>query len=254
MDYKLLKNIVEVMIFTSDRPLSLKQIKDIINEEKEVTGAAADIRNIDKAVNELISKYRSDEYSFSIIQVAGAFRFATKKKYAPWLAKLNKEKLRRKLSPSALETLAIISYNQPVTKPEIEAIRGVNVDYIVGSLLEKDLITIKGRAEAPGRPMLYATTDRFLEYVGLNSMEDLPPLKAIEDIIKAGPPEGVTQSDIDFFEEINLIRAKIAGDDESTDAPGPQPVSGENGGADLDTGGEPGDEETTDDLGQSNEQ
>ncbi|MCX7878696.1 MAG: SMC-Scp complex subunit ScpB, partial [Ignavibacteria bacterium] len=121
----------------------------------------------------------------------------------------------RRLSQSALETLSVIAYNQPVTKSEIEAIRGVNVDYIIGSLLEKDLITIKGRAEAPGRPMLYGTTDTFLEYLGLNSISDLPTLKAIEEIIKSGPPEGVTQSDIDFFEEINLMKSKseTAGED-----------------------------------------
>jgi len=211
MNFNSIKKIVEVLIFSSDRPLTLKQMKDIINEEKAETGVAADIRNIEKAVNELIEKYSSDEYSFSIIQVAGAYRFATKREFAPWLAKLNKENLKRRLSQQALETLSIISYNQPITKAEIEAVRGVNVDYIIGSLLEKDLITIKGRAEVVGRPMLYGTTDNFLEYLGLNSAEDLPSLKAIEDIIKSGPPEGVTQSDIDFFEEINLMKAQ-AGD------------------------------------------
>lgn len=209
MNFDGIKKIVEVLIFSSDRALTLKQMKDIINEEKSETGVNADIRNIEKAVNELIEKYASDEYSFNIIQVAGAYRFATKREYAPWLAKLNKEKLKRRLSQSALETLAIIAYSQPITKAEIEAIRGVNVDYIIGSLLEKDLITIKGRAEVIGRPMLYGTTDNLLEYLGLNSIEDLPHLKAIEEIIKSGPPEGVTQSDIDFFEEINMMREKI---------------------------------------------
>ncbi|HEY3249812.1 MAG TPA: SMC-Scp complex subunit ScpB [Ignavibacteria bacterium] len=208
MNFDTIKKIVEVLIFSSERPLSLKQMKDIINEEKAETGLTADIRNIEKAVNELAEKYSSDEYAFVITQIAGAYRFATKRNYAPWLAKLNKEKLKRKLSQSALETLAIISYNQPITKSEIEAVRGVNVDYIIGALLEKDLITIKGRAEVVGRPMLYGTTDTLLEYLGLNAIGDLPPLKAIEEIIKAGPPEGVSQSDIDFFEEINMIKSQ----------------------------------------------
>jgi segregation and condensation protein B len=207
---KILKNIVEVLIFSSDKPLSLKEIKDIVNQEKEMSGFTADIKSIEQVINELIDKYSSDEYSFEILRIAGAFRFATKKDYAPWLAKLSKEKAKRRLSQSALETLAIIAYNQPITKPEIEGIRGVNVDYIMGTLLEKDLITIKGRADAPGRPMLYATTDTFLEYMGVNQISDLPTLKAIEDIIKSGPPEGVSQSDIDFYEEINLMKAKIA--------------------------------------------
>lgn len=209
MNFDAIKKIVEVLIFSSDRPLTLKQMKDIINEEKTETGVTADIRNIEKAVNELIEKYSSDEYSFNIIQLAGSYRYATKREYAPWLAKLNKEKLKRRLSQSALETLAIIAYNQPITKGEIEAVRGVNVDYIIGSLLEKDLITIKGRAEVLGRPMLYGTTDNLLEYLGVNAIEDLPHLKAIDEIIKSGPPDGVTQSDIDFYEEINQIREKI---------------------------------------------
>jgi len=208
MNFETLKKIVEVLIFSSDRPLSLKQMKDIINEEKQETGLTSDIRNIEKAVNELQEKYSSGEYSFSLVRVAGAYRFATRRNFAVWLAKLNKEKLKRKLSQSALETLAIIAYRQPITKSEIEAVRGVNVDYIIGALLEKDLITIRGRAEVVGRPMLYGTTDTLLEYFGINSIEDLPPLKAIEEIIKAGPPEGVSQSDIDFFEEINLIKSR----------------------------------------------
>ncbi len=211
MNTESVKKIVEVLIFSSDKPLTLKQIKDIINDEKTETGLTTDIRSIEKAVGELVEKYSGDLYSFSLVQVAGAYRFATKREFAPWLAKLNKEKLKRKLSPPALETLAIIAYKQPITKAEIEAIRGVNVDYIIGALLEKDLITIKGRADVPGRPMIYGTTDSLLEYFGLNTIDDLPPLKAIEDIIKAGPPEGITQSDIDFFEEINMMRSLTGG-------------------------------------------
>lgn len=201
-------NIVEALLFSSDSPLSVKQIKDVINEEKEFSGLTADIKSIESSISELKSRYENPEFSFRLIEVAGSYRFATKRDYSTWLAKLNKEKLKRKLSQSALETLAIIAYNQPITRSEIEAIRGVSVDYIVGSLLEKDLITMKGRAETPGRAMLFGTTDRFLEYLGLDSLEQLPPLKEISEIIKSGPPEGVTQSDIDFFEEINQIRAK----------------------------------------------
>jgi len=203
-----IKNIVEALIFSSDRPLSIKQIKDIINDEKVTSGLSVDIKKIEEAVRELMEQYSDDEYSYRLTEIAGGYRFATKKDFAVWLAKLNKEKLKRKLSQSALETLAIIAYNQPITRSEIEAIRGVNVDYIIGALLEKDLITLKGRAETLGRPMLYGITNTFLEYLGIASINDLPPLKAIEEIIKSGPPEGVSQSDIDFFEEINLIRSK----------------------------------------------
>jgi segregation and condensation protein B len=204
-----LKKIIEALLFSSDKPLSLKQIKDIINEEKETSGVVAEIKKIEASISELIDKYDNEKYSFRLIEIAGAYRFATKSEFSTWLIKLNKEKLKRKLSQSALETLAIIAYSQPISRPEIESIRGVNVDYIVGTLLEKNLITIKGRADAPGRPILYGTTNQFLEYIGLNSVEQLPPLKDISDIIKTGPPDGITQSDIDFYEEINLIKSKL---------------------------------------------
>jgi segregation and condensation protein B len=203
-----LTNIIEALIFSSDKPLSLKQIKDIINEEKDASGVITDIKHIESSIEELKEKFESGKYSFRLMEMGGGYRFATKKPYSTWLTKLNKEKLKRKLSQSALETLAIIAYNQPITRSEIEFIRGVNVDYIVGALLEKDLVTIKGRAEAPGRPMLYGTTTEFLELLGINSTAELPPLKEIQEIIKSGPPEGITQSDIDFYEEINMIKAK----------------------------------------------
>lgn len=205
-----LKNIIEALLFSSDRPLSLLQVKDLINEEKESTGMTADIKHIEASIAEIKEKYQSDEYSFRLMDIAGGFRFATKKPYSAWVTKMNKDKLRRRLSQSALETLSIIAYNQPITKSEIEFVRGVNVDYIVGALLEKNLVTIKGRADAPGRPMLYGTTPEFLELLGINSTAELPPLKEIQEIIKSGPPEGITQSDIDFYEEINMIKAKAA--------------------------------------------
>jgi segregation and condensation protein B len=207
-----LSNIVEALLFSSDKPLSVKEFKDLINQEKESYAVSADTKRIEECLEEIIKKFSGSEYSFHLVKIAGGYRFVTKKAYSPWLAKLNKEKLKRKLSQSALETLAIIAYNQPITRAEIENIRGVNVDYIVGALLEKNLITIKGRAEAPGRPMLFGTTSDLLEYLGLESLEQLPPLKEIAEIIKSGPPEGITQSDIDFFEEINLIKAKITGE------------------------------------------
>ncbi len=234
-----IKKVVEALIFSSDRPLTLKQLKDIINEEKSTSGLAVDMKKLEAAIGELMEQYEGDEYSYRLMEIAGGYRFATKKEYAVWLAKLNKEKLKRKLSQSALETLAIIAYNQPITRAEIEYVRGVNVDYIVGALLEKDLITIRGRAETLGRPMLYGTTNTFLEYIGVASINDLPPLKAIEEIIKSGPPEGVTQSDIDFFEEINLIKAKAESGDDAE--PGKQSPEGIGADAERDAGGgEPG--------------
>ena len=214
MNKSFIKNLVEVLIFSSDTPLTVMQLKDFINEEKHETSVSVKMEHIEEAINELMEKYSSNEHSYQLIRVAGGYRFATKKDYAHWLAKLNKEKQKRKLSQSALETLAIIAYNQPITKSEIEAIRGVNVDYIIGALLEKELITIKGRAQTLGRPMLYGITNTFLEYLGIDSIADMPPLKAIEEVIQAGPPEGVTQSDIDFFEEINRMKNAAENEDD----------------------------------------
>ncbi len=206
-----LTNIIEALLFSSDKPLTVKEIKDIINQEKDTGGVSADTKHIEASLEEILNKFSGVEFSFHLVKLAGGYRFVTKKAFSTWLAKLNKEKLKRKLSQSALETLAIIAYAQPITKSEMEGIRGVNVDYIVGALLEKNLITIKGRAEAPGRPMLYGTTDDLLEYLGLESIDQMPPLKEIAEIIKSGPPEGITQSDIDFYEEINIMKAKTAG-------------------------------------------
>jgi segregation and condensation protein B len=218
MNKENLRNIVEALIFSSEKPLNLKQIKDVILESKDSTGVSVKLEQIEEAIGQLIEKYKSSEYSFSLVRIAGGFRFATKKDFAVWLSKLSKEKRKRRLSQSALETLAIIAYNNPITRSEIEAIRGVPVDYILGSLLEKELIRITGRANTLGRPMLYAVTDTFLEYLGINSVADLPPLKAIDEIIKSAPPEGITQSDIDFFEEINQMKQQVQSEVSTDDA------------------------------------
>ena len=116
--------------------------------------------------------------------IADGFIFATRTDFAKYLGYLSNEKSKRRLSAAALETLAIVAYKQPITKPEIETIRGVNSDYILNTLLEKQLITISGRAETIGRPLLYTTTDEFLKYFGLNKLADLPKPREIEEIMQ----------------------------------------------------------------------
>jgi segregation and condensation protein B len=140
-----------------------------------------------------------DENSFKIIKVANGYLFATKQENAKYVGYLSSEKSKRRLSQAALETLAIIAYKQPVTKPELESIRGVNSDYILGSLLEKNLITITGRAETPGRPLLYSTTNEFLKYFGLNKLTDLPKPREIEEIMQ----------DEDFIEQKRKIMMNV---------------------------------------------
>ena len=175
-----IKNIVESIIFASEDEIASRQIKEIIDK----SGLRISIGEVEESVTLLNDEYKTGNKSFEIIKIAGGYSFATKKEYGRFIGKLFEDKQRKKLSPSALETLAIIAYKQPITRSEMEFIRGVNVDYIVNSLLEKEMITIHGRADSPGRPILYATTKTFLKVLGLNAIEDLPKLKEINEILK----------------------------------------------------------------------
>lgn len=179
-----LKSLVEAFVFASEEPISIKEMKSIFAEsaygveERELqTEIATEI------ISELNEEYKAADRPYRIISIAGGFQFATLKEYAEWMGLLSWERSRRKLSQSALESLAIIAYKQPISKPEIETIRGVNCDYVLRSLLEKDLVTITGRAETVGRPLLYGTTRDFLMHFGLNSITDLPRPREIEDIL-----------------------------------------------------------------------
>lgn len=176
--------IIEALIFASDEPLSLKDIVDILKMSEEphlrIRMSEDEVLAI---IRELNKEYVDTKRAFRIIQTAGGFQFATLPDYAVWLGLMAKEKSKRKLSQSALETLAVIAYKQPVTKPEIEAIRGVNVDYMLNALLERDLITIVGRAATPGRPLLYGTTKTFLKHFGINDLIDLPKPREIDEIL-----------------------------------------------------------------------
>lgn len=178
------QKIIEALIFASDEPLSLKDIVDILKMSEEpqyrIRVTEDDVLTI---IRQLNKEYVETNRAFRIIQIAGGFQFATMPDFAVWLGLMTKEKSKRKLSQSALETLAVIAYKQPVTKPEIEAIRGVNVDYMINALLERDLITIVGRAATPGRPLLYGTTKTFLKHFGINDLIDLPKPREIEEIL-----------------------------------------------------------------------
>ncbi|AFN75782.1 Segregation and condensation protein ScpB [Melioribacter roseus P3M-2] len=176
-------SVIEALIFASDEPLPAKEI---VNAIKEIDGADIEItvQEIDEAVNMLNEKYDQNGHAFKILRIANGFIYATKPDHAKYVGFLSTEKSKRRLSQAALETLAIIAYKQPITKPELEAIRGVNSDYTLNTLLEKNLITIKGRAETVGRPLLYGTTDEFLKYFGLNNISDLPKPREIEEIMK----------------------------------------------------------------------
>lgn len=140
-------------------------------------GAQVPAEDISAAVAALQAKYNSDDFSFTINHVGGGYQFLTKPAYQVGISILLKQKSKKKLSTSALETIAIIAYKQPISKTHIEQIRGVNCDYAIQKLLEKELIEIKGKAETAGRPLLYGTSSKFMEYFGINSLRELPQPK-----------------------------------------------------------------------------
>ena len=168
LDDTSLKRVIEALIFASDKPLSAKQIKDIVGD--------IDTRNIRKLINDLKQEYIDSERSFEITEVAGGFQFTTIPAYGRWLKKLYNIRQSDYLTGPSLETLAIIAYKQPVTKADMEFIRGVSVDGVINNLLQKGFIKITGKKDVVGRPFLYGTTNSFLQYFGLNSIEELPAL------------------------------------------------------------------------------
>jgi segregation and condensation protein B len=171
-----LKNIIEALLFASDTPISLQKLKEII-ELDTITVARQAIESLNKF-------YEQNGSALMVVEVAGGYQIVSRKEYAGYVQKLFKGRQASRLTQRGLETLAIIAYKQPITKNEIENIRGVNVDGVIKTLLERDLITIEGREKAPGNPLLYGTTKYFLEYFGLKSLEDLPKLKEIDELLK----------------------------------------------------------------------
>ncbi|XOV92755.1 MAG: SMC-Scp complex subunit ScpB [Bacteroidota bacterium] len=172
MDY--LANHIEALIFCSPKPISDKDLQTCLIEMFE---ADVPMKDIAGAIEKLTGKYQDDEFSFELIQSGGGYQFLTKPAYQASIGILLKQQSKKRLSNSSLETLAIIAYKQPVTKSEVEQIRGVNCDYAVQKLLEKELVEIKGKSEGVGRPLLYGTSPSFMDYFGINSLKDLPTPK-----------------------------------------------------------------------------
>ena len=178
------KEIIEALLFATDEPLSVHQVIDIFGileageKPRSVTPEA-----ILGSIEELNREYAATGRAVRVVKVAGGYQFATKPEFAVWLGKMVKEKSKRKLSVSALESLAVIAYKQPVTKPEIESIRGVNADYVLHTLLERGIVTIVGRAATPGRPLLYGTTKDFLKHFGINDLSELPKPREIDELM-----------------------------------------------------------------------
>jgi segregation and condensation protein B len=161
-----LKAVIEALLFTSDKPLTIEQIRSILDN--------LDAVQINGVLEELRSEYEASSRGMRLVQIAGGFQMVTPSGLAPFLKRLYKQRHAEKLSRPALETLAIVAYKQPITRLEIESIRNVNIDGVIKTLLDRDLVRIAGRKKAPGRPKVYGTTRQFLEYFGLKSLEELP--------------------------------------------------------------------------------
>jgi segregation and condensation protein B len=209
-------NVIEAIIFAADEPI---KAKDILNIIFETDGKSVKLneQDLEQAIEVLNKKYDDYDLSFRIISVSNGYIFATKEEFASYLSSMDKERAKKRLSQSALETLSIIAYKQPITKAELEKIRGVNSDYIISTLLEKKLITIVGRAESPGRPLLYGTTDEFLLYFGLKSLSDLPKPREIEEIVQDPDFEEQKRKILSAtLDEQEVINDSKRGDDENS--------------------------------------
>lgn len=197
-----LRKIIEALIFASDKPLGLRQIKDILGD--------IDTRLVRKLINDIKQEFIDGQRTFNITEVAGGFQFTTDPAYGRWIKKLYKIKQSDYLTGPSLETIAIIAYRQPVTKSDIEFIRGVSVDGVISSLMQKGFIKITGKKDVVGRPYLYGTTPLFLQYFGLNSTDELPALSDFKE------------ADLEFnkTEGVNLIMSnknhvtEVSGDEE----------------------------------------
>ena len=177
MDF--LKQHIEALIFASPTAIPLAEIQSVLTEtfqqeisENEILATLENTR----------MQFRSELYAFELVEIAGGFQFMTKGAYHNTVAVHLKQTTKKRLSQAALETLALVAYKQPVTKTELEEIRGVNCDYALQKLLEKELVVISGRSEGPGRPLLYSTSDKFMDYLGIQSLNDLPKPKDFKEV------------------------------------------------------------------------
>lgn len=193
------KRVVEALLFASGKPLTINEIQKVLSaspltlpssplggEGKGEGGIPSTLprREIECLIGELKEEYTREGRSFELIEIAGGWEIVTQKEYATWLTRLELQKKIRQASRSALETLSILAYKQPVTRAEIEEIRGVDISGVLTTLLERGFVKIVGKKEVPGRPFLYGTTEKFLEHFGLKSIKDLPPIGEIKTLVE----------------------------------------------------------------------
>lgn len=177
-----LTSVIEALIFASPEPVSWEKISAVIQESEDEL--VLDKKVIREIVDQLNTRFEENDLSFRIEETGGGYTFTTQPRYHPWLSIYQHENAYRRLSQPAIETLAIVAYRQPITKPEVDSIRGVDSGYILRQLLEKMLVKVAGRANSPGKPLLYKTTNHFLKHFGINSVSELPKPREIDEILK----------------------------------------------------------------------
>lgn len=172
MDY--LANHIQALVFCSPKPITEEEIQDCL---KEMFDADVPGEDIVEGLNTIEEKFKSEDFAMELVKSGGGYQFLTKPAYQASIGILLKQQSKKRLSNSALETLSIIAYKQPITKSEAEQIRGVSCDYSIQKLLEKELVEIKGKSEGVGRPILYGTSQKFMDYFGINDLKELPTPK-----------------------------------------------------------------------------
>ena len=203
---------IEALIFASDKALAAAEITELINTALGFIEDRADMEQVSAAINGIKEKYDSEFYAFELKQSGGGWQFLTKPEYHKTVALINGDKFIKRLSTASLETLSIIAYKQPITKSEIESIRGVNCDYAVQKLLEKDLVIISGRNEnAVGKPLIYATSKSFMDYFGINSADELPKINEVylNEVVKATEVSNMEQFGEEIVHEHNVTGGEM---------------------------------------------
>ena len=213
---------IEALIFASDKALSVNDVTELVNNAFAFLEERIETDQVESALNGIQEKYATEFYPFELKQSGGGWQFLTKPEFHKTIAQLNGDKFLKRLSNAALESLAIIAYKQPITKGEVEAIRGVNSDYSIQKLLEKELIVISGRNETlPGKPLVYSTSKTFMDYFGINSTDDLPKIKEVlaDQIVEATviKPEDFTDNGV--YEQVSDEAAETREEEETPNLP-----------------------------------
>jgi len=221
IDLSKIKPAVEALIFASDTPVTESRICSVIEELSP--------SQVQRIVEELNQEYEQQNHAFRIQRIGGGYQFVTCAEFAHYIKKYYKGRSRGRLSKAALETLAIIAFKQPISRPEIDLIRGVNSDGVVKTLLEKNLIQISGRAETVGHALLYTTTQEFLQHFGINDISELPKPKEIEELLGSAQEElplDLPES-VEIDEKIAEQMSILDGGDESSEEEDLQENSGD---------------------------